>query len=132
MTKDEVIELLQKVEFNNVDNSTNLEWFNDDDVWEQAFDEFYVILSSIAEGYKYRIKGKLKVRPYEAKDWKQFLNKVWLDKEGEPVIVLGYDSRLIHCSGYCGKWTDPFQFFDYSWAFENLTDPNGHPFGEIE
>lgn len=136
MTKDEVIELLQKVEFDENDYVTNVEWQMENGSWtSESCDGLSDILSWIADNHTYRIKGKPKVRPYEAKDWLCFLNKVWLNKDLETVLIIGYNKHILIC---CGNWdTQPpnssfLWTVTYEWAFENLTRPDGVPFGEIE
>lgn len=132
MTQEEIVDVLSKARFNpKTGDATNLE-YKEKVNWIPWFMGFEATMRLILDGVIVRIKDEPKVRPYEAKDWLMFLNKMWLTKVNEPVLILAFNDKRIYFGGKIENFGSTLCSCSYDWAFENLTDPVGHPFGEIE
>jgi len=79
MTREEIIELLQKIKYDGEGYSTNLQYYcTVDKGWNAVSEDLAGTLYDISEGEEYRIKPEPQYKPFTAENFELFINKPFI------------------------------------------------------
>lgn len=99
MTREEIIELLQKIKCDEKGHSTNLEYYSTTyNEWNPVAEDLAGTLLDISDGVEYRIKPEPKYVPFAFEDAELFWLKRIKRKNNKSFVttILAYDDRNVY------------------------------------